>query len=596
MDLLEVFLKRRIQPLQARDHPMWLYSGLEDTTRIHPEEVTDEMLEGWLSSITGNKDNPRGARRVIPLDSSYEVDQATTEMYSTPNGAQGSTEEGEGSGGESGDDQGEWESDGEGEGGDDIFSSEEEEEEVEPPPPPPPRPERRSKIAHDPTQERGKVTASVGPSSKCPRTSSPTPTGKVTKPLRKTLSKPPKALPKMKIAVPTISGAATSEVSAKDDDQEMGDAVTSNHAPPHVIDLPDDDDNEPLRMRRTKRSSADRTPQPTPAPETMARDGGDAPRASVTFANPLSSAQPLASTVDLTSLFVAYPVPEDEVAAVKEAIRQAGVMMEQVKKAREASQAAYDASSALQSNVQKSCELASRYTELEKQRIQLNLDLELARTELQKVRDGVAGELSEALAKKDRDLAAAHKEADDKIALAEQKLASVSQIEDENTRPKTALNEANRECSLWKKENLSLSEQMEGVARRRDDLESYLRSLAKMLYIKLEEFCQNFEEETGQIETGLDPINSPVNDDAAMNLLRLESRIDGAMDYLAQLKVAMSRIDPTLWPESTLQNDLESLMTRLDRIPDRVQEWKKSSARCGADVALSLVRVHCKEA
>ena len=26
-----------------------------------------------------------------------------------------------------------------------------------------------------------------------------------------------------------------------------------------------------------------------------------------------------------------------------------------------------------------------------------------------------------------------------------------------------------------------------------------------------------------------------------------------------------------------------------------MQEWKKSSARCGAHVALSLVRVHCKE-
>ena len=37
-------------------------------------------------------------------------------------------------------------------------------------------------------------------------------------------------------------------------------------------------------------------------------------------------------------------------------------------------------------------------------------------------------------------------------------------------------------------------------------------------------------------------------------------------------------------------------MTRLNEIPSRVQEWKKSSARCGADVALSLVRVHFKEA
>ena len=37
-------------------------------------------------------------------------------------------------------------------------------------------------------------------------------------------------------------------------------------------------------------------------------------------------------------------------------------------------------------------------------------------------------------------------------------------------------------------------------------------------------------------------------------------------------------------------------MVRLDEVPGRVAEWKKSSARCGADVALSLVRVHCKEA
>ena len=37
-------------------------------------------------------------------------------------------------------------------------------------------------------------------------------------------------------------------------------------------------------------------------------------------------------------------------------------------------------------------------------------------------------------------------------------------------------------------------------------------------------------------------------------------------------------------------------MTCLEDLPGRVQAWKKSSTRCGADVALSLVRVHCKEA
>src|SRR5215216_2846628 len=91
-----------------------------------------------------------------------------------------------------------------------------------------------------------------------------------------------------------------------------------------------------------------------------------------------------------------------------------------------------------------------------------------------------------------------------------------------------------------------------------------------------------------------------------MNMLRLESRLSSVMDYVARLKVAMTRIDKELWPQVTddfdslsardvLLNDLESLMTRLKNIPDRVQAWKKSSARCGVDVALSLVRVHCKE-
>ena len=90
------------------------------------------------------------------------------------------------------------------------------------------------------------------------------------------------------------------------------------------------------------------------------------------------------------------------------------------------------------------------------------------------------------MAKNDQDLSAAQKEADDRTALAEQKLASVGQLEEENTRLKTALNDSNKECSRWKKANLIQGEKMEGIARRRDDLEGYLRSLAKKLFIKLE--------------------------------------------------------------------------------------------------------------
>ena len=54
------------------------------------------------------------------------------------------------------------------------------------------------------------------------------------------------------------------------------------------------------------------------------------------------------------------------------------------------------------------------------------------------------------------------------------------------------------------------------------------------------------------MEIGLDPIRSPVKDEASMNVLQLESRVAGVVDYLARLKVAMSRIDTTLWPRATL--------------------------------------------
>uniref|UniRef100_A0A8R7TJ32 Uncharacterized protein n=1 Tax=Triticum urartu TaxID=4572 RepID=A0A8R7TJ32_TRIUA len=194
-------------------------------------------------------------------------------------------------------------------------------------------------------------------------------------------------------------------------------------------------------------------------------------------------------------------------------------MMEQMKVVRGASQAAYDASSALRSNVQKSCELISKFSEFEEKQRQLNLDLELAKQNLQKAKDETAGmeeKMKQTLAKKDLDLAAAQKEALEKTALADKKLASVGALEEENTKLKTSLNESNREVTRLKKGKVALNEKIEGISRKRNDLEVYLGALAKKLFLVLEEFCQNFEEETGRIETGLDPVLSPVGDEAAM--------------------------------------------------------------------------------
>ena len=80
-------------------------------------------------------------------------------------------------------------------------------------------------------------------------------------------------------------------------------------------------------------------------------------------------------------------------------------------------------------------------------------------------------------------MAAARKEADDKTTLAKQKLASVGQLEEENTRLKTALNDSNKECSRWKKANLVQGEKMESIARRRDVLEICPRGNNKRIII-----------------------------------------------------------------------------------------------------------------
>ena len=60
MDLLEVFLTRRIQPLQARVHSMWMYEGPSDPTRVHLEELAETDVGAKIKAITCARDNPRG--------------------------------------------------------------------------------------------------------------------------------------------------------------------------------------------------------------------------------------------------------------------------------------------------------------------------------------------------------------------------------------------------------------------------------------------------------------------------------------------------------------------------------------------------------
>nr|XP_020172272.1 nucleolin-like [Aegilops tauschii subsp. strangulata] len=298
---------------------------------IHPEEVTEETVAQWLQGTTGNKDNPRGSRRIPPLDAANEPDKIYTEMYSMPNGEQ--DQEGEASRGESGD----WKSNEEDEEESEDSSSGEEVNS-------PPRSERHSKQTRDPAS-----------AAKQPKVAP---------------SKPRKALPRIKVDVPVASIAATSgtsmDIYKDEDDEETEDAATSKA-----------DDNEDMPQKPMGRRS-----------RTLSRR-----------------------------------VPASK----------------------------------------RSCELGAQFADLEKKQIQVNLDMELAKENLQKARDETAEKMKQALEKKDLDLAAAQKAAEEKTALADKKLASVGKLEEENAKFKTALDEVNKEVTRMKKDKGTLTDKVEDL-------------------------------------------------------------------------------------------------------------------------------------
>ena len=77
-----------------------------------------------------------------------------------------------------------------------------------------------------------------------------------------------------------------------------------------------------------------------------------------------------------------------------------------------------------------------------------------------------------------------------------------------------------------------------GISSGSTDLRRWLSCLIELsthCFFDYTELCQDFEAETGRVETGLDPINCPVKDDVAMNMLWLDTHLDSAVDYLARL-------------------------------------------------------------
>lgn len=94
--------------------------------------------------------------------------------------------------------------------------------------------------------------------------------------------------------------------------------------------------------------------------------------------------------------------------------------------------------------------------------------------------------MKQTLEKKDQDLAAAQKEVREKTTLADKKLASVNKLEEENSKLKIVVPEANQEVARLKKEKESLTDEVGSLKAKKGELESYLGQLAAKLVLKLE--------------------------------------------------------------------------------------------------------------
>jgi hypothetical protein len=51
-EVAAVFLKRRVQPIMSRAHPMWMYSGPKDETRLNIVELSKKELLDEVRRLT----------------------------------------------------------------------------------------------------------------------------------------------------------------------------------------------------------------------------------------------------------------------------------------------------------------------------------------------------------------------------------------------------------------------------------------------------------------------------------------------------------------------------------------------------------------
>ena len=77
--LIAMFIKRRVHPIQAREHPLYEYAGAADATRVSAEELSAGEVEARVCALTMLKVGETHIfdPRVAPFSSENPVPEVT---------------------------------------------------------------------------------------------------------------------------------------------------------------------------------------------------------------------------------------------------------------------------------------------------------------------------------------------------------------------------------------------------------------------------------------------------------------------------------------------------------------------------------------
>ncbi|KAI5006845.1 hypothetical protein ZWY2020_042057 [Hordeum vulgare] len=545
---------------------MWHYTGPKDSTRTNVLGVTGEKVASWVLQITGVCENPGGSRRVRAFCADNPPPNEKWTNWFSPVSNGNPTEEEEEEGSQEGSvDSVEYVSDS-GETAEEFGEEEEEDEEQNSPPPPP---ETRTKRRHEPAAPSAPPASSSAPptaptvpsapstvpvvpsarSTKRTRDAAAEPVGQPSKVAKPSGSKPRKALPRMRVIVPvtsTVATSATSPARQGDDPMDMDNVFSSQ---PGVIYVDEGDQG---------RSGQAAVPVLEAVPPVTALAADVPPtKAMPSTKTALVAAEPTGAGLGMPKKPPTMPgpsnveynvqrLPEDQVGAAKGAMMQAELMAGEAKKAYDSIASLYWRSLELRDDIRKTCEMGRAYETLRAEKVQF------------------AGELDAAM-----------------VAMAGMK---------------DVLAEREKSLEQAREANKALTAEVERMKTHRSELMGQMkvlnrRCIAQEKYVN---FCMDAEAEAADVERSILE-NIPLGEDANRDLLRAHIRLGKLGPFIGRLREVVGRIDKELWPEDESRHEMEGLMTRLEEVPNRVQSWKKSAAHCGADVALSLVRVHCKE-